>query len=152
MNFTFYYSDRYLEYYASPGHPLSPIKYLLTLELLKHYELDIDYKQPEPAAFDQLLLAHSKDYVAAVKHPDSLDKSKVSRFGLGSGDNPVFKDMFNVTRHLVGGSVQGGRLVMDGETQHAMNPAAGLHHGYRSHASGFCVFNDEGWKQLYLGQ
>ena len=150
MSCTFFYSDRYLEYYASPEHPLSPNKYLLTLELLKHYELDIDYMQPEPATFDQLLLAHSRDYVKVVKHPDSLDSSMVSRFGLGSGDNPVFEDMFDVTRHLVGGSIQGGRLVMDGEVQHAMNPAAGLHHGHSSRASGFCVFNDVAVAIAYL--
>ncbi len=57
MNFTFFYSDRYLEYYASPEHPLSPIKYLLTLELLKHYELDIDYMQPEPVSGDSRIIS-----------------------------------------------------------------------------------------------
>jgi acetoin utilization protein AcuC len=50
--------------------------------------------------------------------------------------------MFDVSALIAGGSVLAARRVWNGECQHAVNIAGGLHHAMRDHASGFCVFND----------
>ena len=64
------------------------------------------------------------------------------RRGLGSEDNPLFRDMHRASRHVVGASLEAARRVWSGEVQHAANIAGGLHHAMPERVSGFCVYND----------
>ena len=62
--------------------------------------------------------------------------------GLGTDDNPVFKDMQVAAAHVVGATVEAARQVWSGESLHSVSIAGGLHHAMRDRAAGFCIYND----------
>jgi acetoin utilization protein AcuC len=101
----------------------------------------IEVVEPTTANEETLLLFHDKAYVNLVK--------QYSRFGSGyldTGDTPVYKGVFDAAATVVGSSLKALEIVVEGTngSRHAFNPIGGLHHAYRGHASGFCVFNDIG--------
>jgi acetoin utilization protein AcuC len=135
------WDERYLAYDFG-DHPLNPIRLDLTIRLARELGvLDrLDITAPEPADETQLLTIHDADYLAAVRtaseHPD------FSGFGLGTTDDPVFAGMYEASALVAGGSAQAALRMWNGEVDHAVNIAGGLHHAMRDHASGFCIFND----------
>jgi acetoin utilization protein AcuC len=141
--------DLALEAYGFGGdHPFNPLRIRLTLELCEALGLLQDYPfvVPEPATDDDLTTVHNLTYVRLVQNAgqgvgDLLD---LMHYGLGTGDNPIFPDMHEACARVVGAVLKASRMVMRGETDHAMCVSGGLHHAQRSRASGFCVYNDAG--------
>ncbi len=86
---------------------------------------------------------HSPDYVAALIAAE--DAGKVSaehrqRYNIGTMENPLFPGLFERAATCVGGSIQAGRLAMEGRKVY--HPSGGTHHGMARQARGFCYFND----------
>ena len=50
--------------------------------------------------------------------------------------------MHEASARIVQGTVDVCRRVWEGETDHGVNYCGGLHHAMRTHASGFCIYND----------
>ena len=123
-------------------HPLNPIRLDLTIRLARALGvLDrLDVRPPRAADEVQLRSIHDPDYLAAVRTA-SADPT-FSGFGLGTSDDPVFAGMYDASALIAGGSALAARQVWDGDVEHAVNIAGGLHHAMRGYASGFCVFND----------
>ena len=139
--------DLALEAYGFGGdHPFNPLRIRLTLELCEALGLLQDYPLvvPEPATVEDLTTVHSLTYVRLVqKAGRGLGAlSDLIHYGLGTGDNPIFPDMHEACARVVGAVLQACRMVMRGETEHAMCVSGGLHHAMRTRASGFCVYND----------
>jgi len=136
----FIYSEEYLKYQFGPTHAFQPVRGKMTLDILTKEGIFRDKArvvEPEPATIDDLLLAHSREYVEFVKRQTNLG------YGfLDSGDTPATKGLFEGSCSVVGGSILGARKVFDGECTHAFNVGGGLHHAKSNAASGFCVFND----------
>jgi len=63
-------------------------------------------------------------------------------FGLGPGDNPVFRGVWEAAQLVAAGSLLAADLVMRGEADRVFHFAGGLHHALRERASGFCYVND----------
>jgi acetoin utilization protein AcuC len=136
----FIYHDDYLKYQFGPNHPFQPIREKYTLNLLRELKIfneQTRYVQPSPATRDDLLTVHHKDYVDYVKK-----MCLIGRGYLDQGDTPATKGLYEGTCSVVGGSLKGARLIMEGQVDHAFNPGGGLHHANIDRASGFCVFND----------
>ena len=147
MKTAFIYSDDFAKYDYGPGHPLKPFRLKLTYELIKAYGLlslpDVRVVEAKPAEEDDLLLCHTRDYIEMLKAADSgRDMPGEERYGLGHGDNPVFKGVFEWSRLVTGASLQAAALVESGEVPIAFNISGGLHHALASRASGFCYIND----------
>ena len=66
----------------------------------------------------------------------------VTAFGLGLGDNPVFRGVWEAAQLVAAGSLLAADLVMRGEAERVFHFAGGLHHAMRERASGFCYVND----------
>ena len=66
----------------------------------------------------------------------------LSAFGLGAGDNPVFRGVWEAAQLVAAGSLLAADLVMRGEAERVFHFAGGLHHAMRERASGFCYVND----------
>jgi acetoin utilization protein AcuC len=136
----FVYHEDYLKYQFGPKHPFQPIREKLTLELLKSlgaFDGRGKLFKPLPAREEDLLLAHTEDYVDFVK--------RMSRLGIGYlefPDTPTSPGIYDGALSVVGGSLCASDLVMRGEVAHAFNPGGGLHHAKPRAAAGFCVFND----------
>ncbi len=135
------WDDAYLTYDFG-DHPMNPIRLDLTIRLARELGvLDrVDVIPPVAADERQLLAVHDADYLAAVRTASS--NPAFEGFGLGTSDDPVFPGMYEASALIAGGSRLAALEVWDGQAEHAVNIAGGLHHAMRDYASGFCVFND----------
>ncbi len=140
------------EYDFGPGHPMSPIRVDLTMRLAEELGvLDGIKRVDAPIATDeQILTVHEQGMIDAVIEAGSTPGFEDSARGLGTEDDPVFKDMHLASAHVVGASLEAFRQVWSGESLHSVNIAGGLHHAMPDRASGFCIYNDVaiGIKQL----
>jgi len=134
-------------YRFRPDHPFNPRRLELTISLIRELGLLSDDRvalvPPRQATEEELRLAHSAEYVDAVKRLSSGGSAQDGRrWGLGTEDTPLFEGMHEVTSTVVGGTLRAAELVMSGEFTRAFAIAGGLHHAHREMASGFCVYND----------
>ncbi|MDN4171775.1 acetoin utilization protein AcuC [Nocardioides sp. SOB77] len=136
------------EYDFGPSHPMSPLRVDLTMRLAT--ELGVVgpgatgglRTVPAPVASNDLLATvHDPRLIEAVERA-GRDVAPDGRHGLGTDDNPVFRDMHHAAAHVVGASVEAFRQVWSGEVLHAANVTGGLHHAMPDRASGFCIYND----------
>jgi acetoin utilization protein AcuC len=147
MKTAFIYSDDFAKFDYGPGHPLKPFRLKLTRDLIKAYGLlslpDTTVVEARPAAEEDLLLYHTRDYIEVLKSANSgLEIPGEERYGLGFEDNPVFEGVFEWSRLVTGASLQAAGLVDSGQVRTAFSISGGLHHALASQASGFCYIND----------
>jgi len=147
------FSGDFSKYNFGAEHPLRPVRLELTYSLMKNYGL-LDHSAlqvipPRMASDEELALAHSQDYIEIIKKYSVLGTySGIPRepylYGLGPGDNPIFRGMYEASALVAGASIIAAETVMnsDGGIHYCFNPAGGLHHAQRAKASGFCIFND----------
>jgi acetoin utilization deacetylase AcuC-like enzyme/GNAT superfamily N-acetyltransferase len=157
-----------LNYNFGAEHPLQPRRIAALMDLLEACGLwnsgDERYRLPFRAATNEELgLAHSADYIAAVQslsasEPENEDERKqhlqlALNYGFADGDTPVLPGMHEVTARIAGGSLAALSAVMglldehifateEEHPLHVFHPAGGLHHAWPNRASGFCVYND----------
>lgn len=116
------------------GHRFPMAKYALLRERLQA-ELDALVLRPaQPATDEQLSLAHTPDYIAAVAS-GTLDERAQREIGF-----PWSPAMVERSRCSVGASIAAVRSARQEGV--AANVAGGTHHASADHGSGFCVFND----------
>ncbi len=156
------YTEDYQKYNFGRDHPLRPLRLELTyslmekLKLLEHQRLSI--MKPRLASQQEIESVHSPQYVEVVKKlsVNPKDNNLIQslnpyRYGLGPGDNPIFKGMYEATALVCGASLIAAENVWnEDDFKVAFNPAGGLHHAMRDRASGFCIFNDIGIAIKYL--
>ncbi|MFW5972531.1 MAG: acetoin utilization protein AcuC [Bacteroidota bacterium] len=155
------YQKEYDRYYFGSGHPFSPIRQHMVLDLLEAANVDLTIVQPDVARVDDLLGVHSAGYIEQVERA-SVGSSSVEsgRYGIGTPDVPAFAEMDLAARILTGGTLRAARLIEEGATLKALQLGGGLHHAHRSMAAGFCIYNDlacavryfrdRGWRVAYL--
>ncbi len=130
-------------------HPLDPVRVELTMALARELGVldrtGVNLVEPRPATDAELTRVHDEVYLDAVRAaPDApLDyASRLTTWGLGTADNPIFDRMHEVSALVAGATVRAADAVWHGEAVRAVNIAGGLHHAMRARASGFCVYND----------
>ncbi len=117
------YHPAYLAYDFGPGHPFSPVRLEMLLDLLDALGHPVQPMAPQPAS-----------RTGRASDPD--------RFGLGTPDNPIFPGMEMAGRHVVGGTMLGANLLFYDKATTVLQLGGGMHHAQRERASGFCVYND----------
>ena len=146
----FYYSDDFLLYNMGPQHPMRPQRLRRTYDLLEALGLvdsALNIQAPPLAAVDEVCQIHSPDFVEALLALDRGERLRSGyRFGLGTGDNPIFDGIGAAALRYSGASIAAAQDVVDahqrGITATAFNIAGGLHHAHYRSAAGFCVLND----------
>ena len=140
------------DYNFGPGHPMSPVRVDLTMRLAEELGvLDGVKRVDAPMATDeQIATVHDQVLIDAVTRAGTEPGYESPECGLGTDDDPVFKDMHIASAHVVGATLEAVRQVWSGESLHSVNIAGGLHHAMPDRASGFCIYNDVavGIKQL----
>lgn len=141
------WDEIFTHYDFGPSHPLRPLRLELTMALAGQLGVldrpGVDVRAPRSAEDDVIELVHDPMYVASVKRaPDDLMGRLSLKYGLGTGDVPIFPMMHEAAALVTGGSVDAARAVWEGTHQHAVNISGGLHHAMRARASGFCVYDD----------
>ncbi len=143
----FIYDDRWASFQYGPTHPMKPYRLRLTYELCKALGLTgwegIAVLPGERASLEEVLEFHDREYIEALREADSgRIPPRAARFGLGWGDNPVFKGVLEWSLLVTGASIKAARLVGEGGFPIAFNISGGLHHAMKDRASGFCYIND----------
>lgn len=142
----FIYSQDFTKYRFRSDHPFNQMRVVLTYELLE--SLDAFAEQtivpPRLATEEELLLAHDRDYIEAIKAASTgvLKDDQAFEYGIGTDDTPIFEGMHDAAALLVGGTLTAVDTVLSGKADHALNLGGGLHHGFQRKASGFCIYND----------
>lgn len=147
MKTAFLYSDKFAEFDYGPSHPLKTFRLKLTYELIKAYGLlslpNTRCVEALMASEEEIAYFHDRDYIAILKASGSgLTIPGEGFYGLGPGDNPVFKGLFDWSRLVTGASLQAAAMVDNGEADISFNISGGLHHAMAGKASGFCYVND----------
>jgi len=139
------WNDDLIGYDFGPTHPLAPVRVELTIALARSLGVldanNVELLDVEPADDDLLGLVHTAEYIDAVRRAGETLEPDVPH-GLGTMDDPVFKDMHAAGALVVGATTAAARRVVTGEALHAVSVAGGLHHAMADEASGFCVYND----------
>ncbi|HEU4643739.1 MAG TPA: histone deacetylase [Gemmatimonadaceae bacterium] len=119
-----------------PGHRFPMEKYaLLRDRVVRERVLTADrLREPERAARDELLLAHTASYVQRFTAGE-LDAAEVRRLGF-----PWSPPLVERSYRSVGGTIAACRAALEHGV--AVNLAGGTHHAFADHGEGFCAFND----------
>ena len=131
------WDDVFTDYDFGTSHPMRPMRLALTMSLARQLGVldGVDVRAPNAAGDDLLQLVHDPLYVASVRRaPDDLLGRLSLRWGLGTGDVPVFPRMHEASALVAGASVDAARAVWEGTHQHAVNISGGLHHAMRDRA------------------
>ncbi len=143
----FIYTDKFSKFDYGDSHPLRISRLKLAYELIKAYGLltlpNTSLIESRDATDDELCLFHSEKYIEFLKIANMGKRTWAAYgYGLGYGDNPVFKGLLDWSRLLTGSSLQATDIVERGDADIAFNISGGLHHAAKSKASGFCYVND----------
>ncbi len=147
MKTAFIYTDAYLDYDYGPTHPLQVIRLKLTYDLIKACGLldipSMQFLTTAKAEEKDLALFHSEEYLNVLKRADKGHLlGDAYLYGLGPGDNPIFRGLYDWSLLATGATLQAVDFVAEGKGEIAFNIAGGLHHAMRARASGFCYIND----------
>jgi acetoin utilization protein AcuC len=143
----FIYTDLFSKFDYGPTHPFKIFRLKLTHELIKSYGLlslpNTQFIEAEMAEDKEILTYHDREHVEALKAANvGTEVPGAYSYGLGLGDNPVFRGLYDWSKLVTGASLQAASLIDSGEVDIAFNIAGGLHHAMVSRASGFCYVND----------
>lgn len=98
---------------------------------------------PAPATREQLERFHNGRYldilIAAAAGEMGVEGLAA---GLGAGDCPVFRGMYEYAALAAGATLTAARAILDESAQIAFNPSGGYHHAGPDRAAGFCYVND----------
>lgn len=134
MPFKLVYDDRYDLHLGA--HVFPSQKYRLVRQVLieEAVAAPADFLAPEPAADEDVLRVHSREYVRKVK------AGKLSSLELLRLELPYSKEMVEAFWLAAGGSILAGRRALsDG---FAANLGGGFHHAFPEHGEGFCLLHD----------
>jgi len=137
-----FYSQKYLDHDAGPGHPESPNRLRVIIKELKRSGLletgKCSLMDPKPASVEDVELVHEPDYVKLVQRCCASGGGT-----LDLGDTVVCPKSFETALLAVGGAVEAVDVVMEGKAQNAfalVRPPG--HHAGPYYALGFCLFNN----------
>ena len=117
-----------------PGHRFPQPKYALLRQLVQAECPTLQLQEAQAASDGELALAHSPDYITAVRE-GYLSPAAQREIGF-----PWSERMAERSRRSVGATVAAARAaLLDGVACHL---AGGTHHATADKGSGFCVFND----------
>ncbi len=127
------------EYHFGKKHPFGPLRLDAFLSGMKAKQLmdDVSWLTPVKCNNDCLLSFHTQEYINKVKHCSDHGDGYIDY-----GDTPARKGIFEAASNVVGSVTTLIDQIMDKQYRRGFVPIAGLHHSYRDHCSGFCVFND----------
>ena len=141
------YSEEWNRFDYGPEHPLRMERLGLTWRLMEAYGLTrlpgTTVQAPEPAAEAEIAVFHDPHYLGVLKAANQgAPPPLANAFGLGAGDNPVFRGVWEAARLVAAGSLMAADLVASGRAERVFHFAGGLHHALPDRASGFCYVND----------
>ena len=127
------------DYHFGEEHAFGPLRHQAFLDGMDRLGLcsQVEWLEPVQCDLKSLQSFHNDEFIEMVRQ-----RSEAGTGFLDSGDTPARKGIFEAASTVVGSVLDMIDKVMDKRFRRGFVPIAGLHHGYRDHCSGFCVFND----------
>ena len=125
------FHDPHCAYYSAPGHPERPQRITSTVPLLKDRHPTWKWREPRPAAEDELLRAHLPEHVDRLKNPRG-------DFDL---DTPAYPKIYDYALKSAGAGIDGAHTARKGECAFTLMRPPG-HHSTRDRAMGFCYLSN----------
>jgi len=140
------FSDKFHHHSYGPGHPLKVERLRLTMDLIEEYgmfDTSSPWVEARNAGEQDIMLIHSPEYLETLQTANSGKvPSQAWKYGLGSGDNPLFSGLYDWSLLVTGATLQCIHQILNENREIAFNIAGGLHHAMQHRASGFCYLND----------
>ena len=143
----FIYSQELEKYHYPPEHPFNvdrarKVRHVLASMGLLSGDGRAEVS-PTPAKRIVLKKFHSARYLHALQTASKGRwDAEALEMGIGTGDCPVFKGMYEYSALACGATLTGAKLILTGSADVAFNPSGGFHHAGPEKASGFCYIND----------
>jgi len=136
-----YLGEDLKRYGFGDGHPFGPDRMDAFWHEACEQKLDaaVCVREPVSANRDDIARFHDQAYIDRV-----IALSAAGHGYLDAGDTPAFEGIYEAAAFVVGSTLDGCRRLMQGECARVFIPIAGLHHGQRGAAAGFCALNDCG--------
>ena len=130
-----FYSDHFV-LPLPEGHRFPMEKYSMLRERVEEAGIvgDGELRVPEAVSDEQILRAHSPDYLRRVVD-GTLTKQEIRRIGF-----PWSKRMVERSRRASGGTLDACRVAL--QDGFAANIAGGTHHAFADRGEGYCILND----------
>ena len=167
---SYFYNQNFGKFTYSKEHPMKPERIAMAHSLVVNTGLyrSLNVYHARQASKDEMVRFHSEDYLTYLEQ--YVSKDLVTKLGLigidrfaypasqlqsvdfmelrqrykvgESTDCPAFNGLYNMCQISSGASIDAACLLLNGETDVAINWTGGLHHAKKSEASGFCYVND----------
>jgi acetoin utilization protein AcuC len=145
------YNPEIKKYNFGKGHPFTSERFENFFNFLKtklpDYKDYFEEIKPEPAKEEDLKLAHSLEYIEAMKKasqgiilPNIFQYTTFDNLDPSTGYLPAGIEMAG--RIVVGSSLTAAQLVIENRFKKAIAIGGGLHHAKRERGEGFCLYND----------
>ena len=131
--------DPLADYHFGEDHAFGPHRHQAFLDGMDRLGMTSQVAWLDPVLCDlrSLRSFHSAEFIEKIKQG-----SESGTGYLDHGDTPARKGIFEAASTVVGSVLDMVDKIMDRQFRRGFVPIAGLHHGYRDHCNGFCVFND----------
>ena len=115
------YSPELAAFDLGPNHPLKPVRYAHTVELMRASGLfdapGVQTVPPRPASQQEIERFHDHDYVDVVRAIGAgMIVPGMGEFGFGMGDNPPARGLYDAAALSSGSSIVATELVMSDAT------------------------------------
>jgi acetoin utilization protein AcuC len=136
-----YVGEDLKRYGFGDGHPFGPDRMDAFWREACDQRLDtaVCVCDPVTASREDIARFHEDRYIDRV-----IELSALGHGYLDHGDTPAFEGIYEAAAIVVGTTLDACRRLMGGDCTRAFIPIAGLHHGQRGAAAGFCAMNDCG--------
>ena len=106
------------DYNFGPTHPMSPVRVDLTMRLAEELGVLAGVKRVDApmASSEEIATVHDQALIEAVTRAGTTPGWTDPARGLGTDDDPVFKDMHLASAHVVGATLEAVRQVWSGES------------------------------------
>lgn len=127
------------DYHFGEDHAFGPSRQQAFLNGMEALGLTPQVKWLEPVQCDHKALQtfHTDDFIEKVQQCSESGDGYIDH-----GDTPARLGIYEAATTVVGSVLEMLDLIMQGKHRRGFIPIAGLHHGFRDHCNGFCVFND----------
>jgi acetoin utilization deacetylase AcuC-like enzyme len=134
LPFALVYHDDYDQNFGVHVFPTQKYRLIRERLLAESVAGPEDFLAPEPATREQLLLAHSEDWIRKLE-TGTLSYHEILRLEV-----PYSRRMADAFFLAAGGTLLAARRALKQGV--GFNVGGGYHHAFRSHGEGFCAIND----------
>ncbi|MGQ9625115.1 MAG: histone deacetylase family protein [Candidatus Bathycorpusculaceae bacterium] len=133
------FHEKFGQYDLGEAHPYRGDRFTNVMKFFEAQGLfnipQLTVKEPKPALKEDLLRVHEEAYVDLIYR-----LAKENR--LYDVETPVSPTILEAVLLIIGGAIECGKAIFEGETKRAIALGCGYHHAGKSYGGGFCLFND----------